>query len=62
MLMGNRFNSVLDECEHIVLAVLLADVYNVQKLDLVNNYGSELVEKAYLNVATNYSSILKRLL
>ena len=56
----NRFNTVLEEWEHITVSLLIAKAYEKQKQELIDNYGSDVVEEAYKNVVNNYGSLLAR--
>lgn len=58
---SNRFNTQLDECVHLVLALYISNVYNMQKIELIDNYGEETVLEAVRLVESDYSSILSRL-
>lgn len=58
---SSRFNTQLDECVHLVLALYISDVYHMQKLELIDNYGEETVLEAVRQVEQDYSSILVRL-
>lgn len=58
---SSRFNTTLDECVHLVLALHISDVYNMHKIELIDNYGEETVLEAVQIVEHDYSSILKRL-
>ena len=55
-----RFKSKLDECEHIILGLLIADAYEAQKQDIINFYGIDVIEEAYNNVTNNYKELLAR--
>lgn len=56
----NRFSTALEECEHITVGLLIAKVYEEQKQELIDTYGSDVVEEAYKNVVNNYGSLLAR--
>lgn len=56
----DRFTTALEDCEHIILGLLISDAYDEQLQDLIDNYGSDLVEEAYENIYNNYSSLLAR--
>lgn len=61
MIFGDRFMSKLDECIHVLLAVFIADVYEMQKLELIDNYGEDIIEQAYSVIVSDYSQIINRL-
>lgn len=61
MILGDRFTSKLDECVHILIAVYMADVYDAQILDLIDNYGVDLIEQACSIVLTDYKLLLERI-
>jgi hypothetical protein len=56
----DRFSSAFDDCEHITLGLLIAGAYDEQRHELVDNYGSDIVEKAFESIQTNYTSLLAR--
>lgn len=56
----NRFSTPLDDCEHVTLGLLIAEAYVEQQQELIDNYGSDVVEEAYNNVVNNYSSLIAR--
>lgn len=58
---SSRFDSKLDECIHLILALLLSDVYGIQKCELLDNYGEKTVEKAYSVVINDYKTLLERI-
>lgn len=55
-----RFKSKLDECEHIILGLLIAGIYESQKQDIIDHYGIDIIEEAYNNVTNNYGMLLAR--
>lgn len=56
----DRFNTALEDCKHVTLGLLIANAYEQQKKELVDNYGSDIVEEAYEDIAQNYKSLLAR--
>ena len=56
----DRFTTALEHYEHIIFSLLISDAYDEQLQDLIDNYGSDLVEEAYENICNNYSSLLAR--
>ena len=56
----DRFITALDDCEHVTLGLLIAGAYDEQRHELVDNYGSDIVEKAFESIQTNYTSLLAR--
>lgn len=61
MVFSHRFTDKLEECIHVLIAVLIADIYHAQVLELIDNYGDDVVEEAYMTIQRDYSQILKRL-
>ncbi len=60
LIFPDRFATALEDCKHLLLGLLIAGAYNEQKHELVDNYGSDIVEEAYKDMITNYSSLLAR--
>lgn len=57
---SNRFKSKTDECAHIIIGLLISDVLDSQKQDLLDNFGKDVYEKALTLVESEYSSLLSR--
>lgn len=60
-MLGGRFMSVLDECIHVLLAVYIADIYEIQKVELIDNYGIDIIEQACEIVLRDYEQVIQRL-
>lgn len=60
MLYPTRFKTTLDECVHIVIALVISNIYAEQKQDMIDIYGVDIVEKAYFEVTNQYSALLAR--
>lgn len=60
MVFPNRFKSVLDECMHIIVGLLLSDIYELQKSELIDSYGPDVVEEAYNAVTNDYKMLFAR--
>lgn len=58
---SNRFSNKLEECIHLVLALMLSNVYEYQKHELLDNYGNDTLEQAYNIVLTDYKQIIERI-
>lgn len=58
---SSRFNSSLDECVHLVLGLMLSDILETQKSELVDSYGMKTTEDAIRIVKNDYASLLSRL-
>ena len=56
----DRFDCAFDDCKHMTLGLLIAGAYEEQRHELVDNYGSDIVEKALESIQTNYTSLLAR--
>ena len=57
---SNRFKSKTDECAHIVIGLLISDVLDGQKQDLLDSFGKDVYEEALILVESEYSSLLSR--
>lgn len=57
---SNRFKSKTDECAHIIIGLLISDVLDSQKQDLLDSFGKDVYEKALTLVESEYSSLLSR--
>lgn len=57
-----RFNSRLDECIHLVIALCFSDVLDEQRLELIDDYGEDLFIEAVRIVEADYEGLLKRIL
>lgn len=60
MVFPNRFKSVLDECMHIIVGLLLSNIYELQKSELIDSYGPDVVEEAYNAVTNDYKMLFVR--
>lgn len=58
---SSRFANKLEECIHLILALMISNVYNSQKHELLDNYGEDTVEEAYNIVLTDYKQIIERI-
>lgn len=59
---SSRFANKLEECIHLILALMISNVYNSQKHELLDNYGEDTVEEAYNIVLTDYKQIIERII
>lgn len=57
---SNRFKSKTDECAHIIIGLLISNVLDVQKQDLLDSFGKDVYEEALTLVESEYSSLLSR--
>ena len=57
---SNRFKSKTDECAHIIIGLLISDVLDGQKQDLLDSFGKDVYEEALTLVDSEYSSLLSR--
>lgn len=57
---SNRFKSKTDECAHIIIGLLISDVLDGQKQDLLDSFGEDVYEEALTLVESEYSSLLSR--
>lgn len=57
---SNRFKSKTDECAHIIVGLLMSDVLDGQKQDLLDSFGEDVYEEALTLVESEYSSLLSR--
>lgn len=57
---SNRFKSKTDECAHIIIGLLMSDVLDGQKQDLLDSFGKDVYEEALTLVESEYSSLLSR--
>ncbi|MBP3929749.1 MAG: hypothetical protein J6D47_09330 [Peptostreptococcaceae bacterium] len=57
---SSRFKSKTDECAHIIIGLLIADVLEEQKQDLLDNFGNDIFNQALAQVESEYSSLLAR--
>lgn len=57
---SNRFKSKTDECAHIIIGLLVSDVLDSQKQDLLDSFGKDVYEEALTLVESEYSSLLSR--
>lgn len=57
---SNRFKSKTDECAHIIVGLLISDVLDGQKQDLLDSFGKDVYEEALTLVESEYSSLLSR--
>lgn len=57
---SNRFKSKTDECAHIIIGLLISDVLDSQKQDLLDSFGKDVYEEALTLVESEYSSLLSR--
>ncbi len=57
---SNRFKSKTDECAHIIIGLLISDVLDGQKQDLLDSFGKDVYEEALTLVESEYSSLLSR--
>lgn len=57
---SNRFKSKTDECAHIIIGLLVSDVLDSQKQDLLDSFGEDVYEEALTLVESEYSSLLSR--
>ena len=55
---SSRFKSKTDECAHIIIGLLIADVLEEQKQDLLDNFGNDIFNQALAQVESEYSSLL----
>lgn len=60
MYWSSRFKSKTDECAHIIIGLLIADVLEEQKQDLLDNFGDDIFNQALAQVESEYSSLLAR--
>ena len=60
MILFNRFKSKTDECAHIIIGLLISDVLDGQKQDLLDSFGKDVYEEALTLVDSEYSSLLSR--
>lgn len=56
----DRFSTALDDCIHVTLGLVIAGAYNEQKQELIDNYGSDIVEKSLSIVYSQYNSLIAR--
>lgn len=57
---SNRFKSKTDECAHIIAGLLISNVLDGQKQDLLDSFGKDVYEEALTLVESEYSSLLSR--
>lgn len=57
---SSRFKSKTDECAHIIIGLLIADILEEQKQDLLDNFGNDIFNQALAQVESEYSSLLAR--
>lgn len=57
---SSRFKSKTDECAHIIIGLLIADVLEEQKQDLLDSFGKDIFNTALAQVEGEYSSLLAR--
>lgn len=57
---SSRFKSKTDECAHIIIGLLVSDVLDSQKQDLLDSFGKDVYEEALTLVESEYSSLLSR--
>ena len=57
---SNRFKSKTDECAHIIIGLLISDVLDGQKQDLLDSFGKDVYEEALTLVESEYGSLLSR--
>ena len=57
---SNRFKSKTDECAHIIVGLLISNVLDGQKQDLLDSFGKDVYEEALTLVESDYSSLLSR--
>lgn len=57
---SNRFKSKTDECAHIIVGLLISNVLDGQKQDLLDSFGKDVYEEALTLVESEYSSLLSR--
>ena len=57
---SNRFKSKTDECAHIIVGLLISNVLENQKQDLLDSCGRDVYEEALTLVESEYSSLLSR--
>ena len=57
---SNRFKSKTDECAYIIIGLLISDVLDGQKQDLLDSFGKDVYEEALTLVESEYSSLLSR--
>lgn len=57
---SSRFKSKTDECAHIIIGLLVSDVLDSQKQDLLDSFGEDVYEEALTLVESEYSSLLSR--
>ena len=57
---SNRFKSKTDECAHIIVGLLISNVLDGQKQDLLDSFGEDVYEEALTLVESEYSSLLSR--
>lgn len=57
---SSRFKSKTDECAHIIIGLLIADVLEEQKQDLLDSFGNDIFNQALAQVESEYSSLLAR--
>ncbi|MEG1494694.1 MAG: hypothetical protein RR406_00120 [Bacilli bacterium] len=48
--LASRYKDELDEVKHIVLRLVDLGIYDEQKSDLIDNYGSDIIEEAEYNL------------
>lgn len=58
----NRFNSRLDECVHLVLALYLSELFDEQRIELIDNYGNDLLMEAVHVIDSQYGDLVRRLI
>ena len=57
---SNRFKSKTDECAHIIVGLLISNVLDGQKQDLLDSFGKDVYEEALTLVESEYGSLLSR--
>ena len=57
---SSRFKSKTDECAHIIIGLLISNVLENQKQDLLDSFGKDVYEEALTLVESEYSSLLSR--
>ena len=55
-----RFSSDMDECVHLILALILSENYEAQRHELVARYGNVTTAKAYNIVMNDYKTLITR--
>ena len=57
---SSRFKSKTAECAHIIVGLLISNVLENHKQDLLDSFGKDVYEEALTLVESEYSSLLSR--